>query len=76
MLEFLSYTWIEKESGFQSCERVLGFPIGVGNDCCYVVGHGYYCVIWDGCCYEAGMTIVMWLQKTGVVWSGMAELIA
>ena len=38
MLEFLSYTWIEKESGFQSCEWVLGFPIGVGNDYRYVVG--------------------------------------
>ena len=37
-LEFLSYTWIEKESGFQSCEWVLGFPIGVGNDYRYVVG--------------------------------------
>ena len=55
-LEFLSYTWIEKEFGFQSCEWVLGFPIGVGNDyryvvgndCCYVVGHDYYCVVWDG----------------------------
>lgn len=47
-LEFLSYTLIEKESGFQSCEWVLGFPIGVGNDCCYVVGHDCYCVVWDG----------------------------
>ena len=37
-LEFLSYTWIEKVSGFQSCEWVLGFPIGVGNDYRYVVG--------------------------------------
>lgn len=62
-LEFLSYTWIEKESGFQSCEWVLGCPIGVGNDyryvfvddyCyvfgndyCYVVGKDWCCVVWD-----------------------------
>jgi hypothetical protein len=54
-LEFLSYTWIEKESGFQSCEWVLGFPIGVGNDYryvfgddyCYVVGKDWCCVLWD-----------------------------
>lgn len=59
MLEFLSYTWIEKESGFQSCEWVLGFPIGVGNDYRYVFG----------------MTIVVWVEKTGVVWSGMTVLI-
>lgn len=58
-LEFLSYTWIEKESGFQSCEWVLGFPIGVGND--------YRYVFW--------MTIVMWLGKPSVVCSGMTVLI-
>ena len=56
---FLVNTWIEKEFGFQSCEWVLGFPIGVGNDYRYVFG----------------MTIVMWLEKTGVVWSGMTVLI-
>ena len=45
-LEFLSYTWIEKVSGFQSCEWVLGFPIEVGNDYRYVVG--------NDCCYVVG----------------------
>ena len=33
-------------SGFQSCEWVLGFPIGVGNDYRYVVGMTI--VVWSG----------------------------
>lgn len=40
-----------------------------------MVGHDYYCEVCDGYCYEAGMTIVMWLEKSGVVWSGMTVLI-
>lgn len=67
MLEFLSYMWIEKESGFQSCEWVLRFTIEVGNDYRYVFGMTIV--------MYSGMTIVMWLEKTGVVWSGMAVLI-
>lgn len=54
-LEFLSYTWIDRVVGFQSCDWVLGFPIGVGNDYSYVFGNDYSyvvgkdwcCVVWD-----------------------------
>lgn len=51
-LEFLSYTWIDRVVGFQSCDWVLGFPIGVGNDYCCVVGKA--AIVWSG------TTVVMW----------------
>ena len=40
--QFRCYTWLD---------RVSGFPIGVGNDCCYEVGNDCSYVVGNDGCY-------------------------